>query len=75
MPRNGVYLALGLGREMSGFQVFALFGLLTATCITTFGIAADLKRRLAAIERRNERQMEMLIALLQKSGVNPVTLD
>jgi len=31
--------------------------------------------RIKFLERRAERQTEMLVALLQRSGINPVTLD
>ncbi len=50
---------------MTDVQYFWIFGLLIVLCVLTIGMAADLKKRLEVLERRNERQMDMLIALLQ----------
>ncbi len=34
-----------------------------------------LESRLARVERQNDRQLDMLIPLLQRNGIDPVTLD
>jgi hypothetical protein len=60
---------------MNGFQEVLLFGLLSATCVGVFTYASETRKRLLSLEKRSERQLAMLVALLEKSGIDPVTLD
>lgn len=50
-------------------------GLLVAVNIGTYMAAEETKKQLERIDRRMSRQTEILIALLAKNGINPVTLD
>jgi hypothetical protein len=49
-------------------------GLFSAGCFVVVGYM-EITGRLARIHRQNDRQLDMLIALLQKNGIDPVSLD
>jgi len=49
-------------------------GLISAGCFVVAGYL-DITGRLEGLHEKNVRQQDMLIALLQKNGINPVSLD
>jgi hypothetical protein len=49
-------------------------GLFSAGCFVAVGYM-EITGRLERIYKQNDRQLDMLIALLQKNGINPVTFD
>ena len=62
---------------MTTLQLIGLFGLLASACIGAWraaALAAAVHERLVALERKNERRDDMLIAILDRLGVDPVTL-
>lgn len=60
---------------MNGFKEVLFFGLLSGTCVGVFTYASETRKRLLVLEKRSERQLAMLVALLEKSGIDPLTLD
>lgn len=54
------------------------WAILAGAAVVVFALGttlSNLQARILRIERQNDRQLEMLIALLGRHNINPVTLD
>ncbi len=60
---------------MSSFQAFVAIAVPIATLLGVLGLSNDFAKRIAAVERSNERITGMLIALLEVNQIDPVTLQ
>jgi hypothetical protein len=60
---------------MTETQMWGLIGGLVAALCVLVGALLKLESKLARIERQNDRQLDMIIALLQRNGIDPVNLN
>jgi len=67
---------------MSETQMYWVFGLLAVASLSAWSASRKvslLRRQVielaAAIDRKHEKQIDMLIAILNRHGIDPVTLD
>lgn len=56
---------------MTGFELLFLLSLLVIVVL----LVHRQSERIASLELQSSRQIDMLVALLQRNGINPVTLD
>ncbi len=58
---------------MTEMQMWGVIGGLVAAVCVLVGALSRLEGKLARIQQQNDRQLDMLIALLQRNGIDPVS--